>query len=486
MIFYLLLFNLLFLAAPQLGGACGCEDKPQVNILAVVNGVKITKQELGSDAQNRISQLQNEVLKAREAELELQINTMLLEAEAKRRGLTSGQLVQLEVVGKVIEPTEAEAEEFYKQRKERIPEDFKTVKANIILLLKAERERFEALKFAAALRNTANITVTTSTVTPPANELELNRIFARVNSRAITSRDIEESLKPMIYAVQEQVYALRQQDLDMRINDLLLEQEAKKQNTTPAVILSNAIRSKLPIVTDQQAKAFYEANKARISGDFDKVKLQIVGYLTQVEEQKLKQAFAAELRANAAIQIYLTPPEPPVLRIATDDQPIRGNANAKVTVVEFTDFACPTCAAEQPVFDRLVTEFGAQVKFVVRDFPLNQHKDAIKAAEAAEAARAQGKYWEYTSVLYANQSALKIENLKHYATQVGLDRAKFDSELDHGRFNVQVQQDISDGEKLRIDSTPTFFVNGKRVRDISYEGLKAAIQTALRVSTVTR
>ena len=75
----------------------------------------------------------------------------------------------------------------------------------------------------------------------------------------------------MIYAVQEQVYTLRQQDLDMRINDLLLEQEAKKQNTTPAVILSNAIRSKLPIVTDQQAKAFYEANKARISGDFDKV-----------------------------------------------------------------------------------------------------------------------------------------------------------------------------------------------------------------------
>jgi parvulin-like peptidyl-prolyl isomerase len=122
------------------------KDKPQVNILAVVNGVKITKQELGSDAQNRISQLQNEVLKAREAELELQINTMLLEAEAKRRGLTSAQLVQLEVVGKVIEPTEAEAEEFYKQRKERIPEDFKTVKANIILLLKAERERFEGTK----------------------------------------------------------------------------------------------------------------------------------------------------------------------------------------------------------------------------------------------------------------------------------------------------------------------------------------------------
>lgn len=482
MTFCLLLFHLLFFFAPQSGGACGCEDKPQVNTLAVVNGVKITKQELGSDAQNRISLLQNEVIKAREAQLDLQINSMLLEAEAKMRGLTSAQLVQLEVVGKVVQPTEAEAEEFYKQRKERIPDDFNKVKADIITLLRSERERFEALKFAAALRNTANISVTTSTATPPANELELNRIFARVNSRTITSRDIEESLKPLIYIVQEQVYALRQQDLDLRINDMLLEHEAKRLNTTPAAVLSNAIRAKLPIITDQQARAYYDANKAQINADFDKVKLQIVALLSQQEEQKLTQAFAAQLRANAAVQVYLTPPEPPVFKIAIDNQPMRGSANARVTVVEFTDFECPTCASEQSVFDRLATEFGAQVKFVVRDFPLNQHKNATKAAEAAEAARAQGKYWEYAALLYANQSALKIENLKQYATQVGLDRAQFDAAVDMGRFSAQVQLDISDGQKFGVNSTPTFFVNGKKIRDISYEGLKAAIQTALRPS----
>ena len=482
MTLYLLLFNLLFIVAPQFGGACGCEDKPQVSILAVVNGVKITKQELGSDAQNRISQLQNEVIKTREAELDLQINSILLEAEAKRRGLTSAQLVQLEVVARVVPPTEAEAEEFYKQRKERIPDDFKTVKADIILLLRSERERLEALKFALALRNTANITVTTSTATPPANDLELNRIFARVNSRAITSRDIEESLKPLIYTVQEQVYSIRKQDLDLRINDMLLEQEAKRLNTTPASMLSNAIRAKLPIITDQQAKAYYDANKAQINSDFEKVKLQIVAFLTQQEEQKQTQVFATQLRANAAVQIYLTPPDPPVFKITTDNQPMRGNEKAKVTVVEFSDFECPSCAKEQSVFDRLVTEFGDQVKFVVRDFPLTTHKHAIKAAEAAEAARAQGKYWEYAALLYANQSALNIDNLKQYATQVGLDRAQFDSALDMGRFSGQVQLDVSEGQRIGVDGTPTFFVNGKKVRDISYEGLKGAIQTALRVS----
>src|SRR5690349_21725828 len=95
-----LLVSLIF-QMPQFGGACGCEDKPQVNILAVVNGVKISKQELGGETQNRVNQLQEEVIKARNAELDRQINSLLLETEAKRRGVTSQKLLQLEVSDKV-------------------------------------------------------------------------------------------------------------------------------------------------------------------------------------------------------------------------------------------------------------------------------------------------------------------------------------------------------------------------------------------------
>ena len=265
----------------------------------------------------------------------------------------------------------------------------------------------------------------------------------------------------------------------MRINDLLLEQEAKRLNKTPAVLLTNAIRSKLPIITDQQARAYYDANKAKLNGDFERVKLQIVEFLTLQEEQKLSIAFAQELRQAAAVQIYLTPPESPIFKIATDDQPTLGNAQAKVTVIQFTDFECSACAKQQIIVDRLVSEFGANVKFVVRDFPLAEHHSATKAAEAAEAARDQGKYWEYIAVLFANQSALKVENLKRYASQVGLDRAKFDAALDGGRFNAQVQRDITDGGKIGVLSTPAFFVNGKRVIDSSYDGLKLAIRAAL-------
>ena len=307
----LLLLNLFLVFAPQFGGGqCGCEDKPQINILAVVNDTKITKQELGSAAQNRVSELQNEVIKAREVELDKQINRLLLEAEAKMRGISSEQLLQFEVVSKVQDPTDTEVRAFYDERKERIPGDFKTVKPQIISFLRTERERVEATKFANALRLAANVTVFERNVTPPANEDDLNRVYAKVRGRSITSRDIEKSLSALIFKVQEQVYETRKQDLELRINDLLLEQEAKRQNTTPALLLAKAVRSKLPIITDQQAKEFYKQHKADVREDFDKVKFQIIEYLIGQEQQKLSTAFAAQLRQNAAVQIYLTPPEP--------------------------------------------------------------------------------------------------------------------------------------------------------------------------------
>src|SRR6185503_13722043 len=97
-------------------------------------------------------------------------------------------------------------------------------------------------------------------------------------------------------------------------------------------------------------------------------------------------AFVEELRQNAAIQFYLTPPESPVFKISIDNQPTRGNAKARVTLVQFTDFQCPSCASHHADLEKLITEFSQTVNFVVLDYPLNQHPDAFLAAEAAEAA----------------------------------------------------------------------------------------------------
>nr|MDQ5835853.1 DsbA family protein [Acidobacteriota bacterium] len=191
---------------------------------------------------------------------------------------------------------------------------------------------------------------------------------------------------------------------------------------------------------------------------------------------------AAELRRSAQIQMLLTAPEPPTYAIATDDQPTRGNQAATVTVVEFTDYQCPSCAQAQPMVESLIREYGDRVRLVVRDFPLERHPDAFRAAQAAEAARAQGKYWEYTALLMQHQSALDAAHLKEYATRLGLDRQKFDAALDSGQYAAQVQRDVDDGDQIGVGGTPTFFVNGRRLAENTYEALKTATEAALRAA----
>ena len=128
-----------------------------------------------------------------------------------------------------------------------------------------------------------------------------------------------------------------------------------------------------------------------------------------------------------------------------------------------------------------IAEYGDRVRFVVRDFPLQMHPDARKAAEAAEAAREQGKYWDFIAILFRNQSALKPAQLKQYAQVLGLDRAKFDAALDGGKFKEKVQRDLLDGQRLGVSGTPTLFVNGVQT-ERHYETLKAAIEAALKTA----
>src|SRR4030095_5245621 len=166
------------------------------------------------------------------------------------------------------------------------------------------------------------------------------------------------------------------------------------------------------------------------------------------------------LRKGADIRWLITEPPQPVQLISVDDAPVRGDANAAVTIVEFTDFQCPACAAMHPVLDEVLKTYGSKVRLVVRDFPLTMHANARKAAEAANAAHAQGKFFEYIALLFKRQKALAVPSLKKYATELGVDRATFDAALDGGTFAAEVRHDISDGEVYGVNSTPTIFVNG--------------------------
>lgn len=153
--------------------------------------------------------------------------------------------------------------------------------------------------------------------------------------------------------------------------------------------------------------------------------------------------------------------------VSLDDDWVKGSPDAPVTIVEFSEFECPYCGNYSrdtfPQIDEAYIKTG-KVKYVFRDFPLSFHEHAQKAAEAAGCAGEQGKFWEYHDMLFANQSALAVDNLKQYAKDLGLDTAKFDQCLDSGARADEVAKDVADAQNYRVSSTPTFFVNGIKLK----------------------
>ena len=163
------------------------------------------------------------------------------------------------------------------------------------------------------------------------------------------------------------------------------------------------------------------------------------------------------------------PPEPSadISKVApvTDADHIRGNKNAKVTLLEYSDFECPFCGRHLPTITQLLEQYGDDIRLVYRHFPLTSiHPNAQKAAEASECAAEQGKFWEFHDKLFANQTALAITNLKTYAKDLGLNQTQFDSCLDSSKYAAKVNQQASEAQAAGVTGTPGTFVNDELVR----------------------
>ena len=158
---------------------------------------------------------------------------------------------------------------------------------------------------------------------------------------------------------------------------------------------------------------------------------------------------------------------PPLLDLVEAVDPdvdhVRGPADGQVTLVEYGDFECPHCGRAEPVIRQLVQTFGQDLRFVFRHLPLEEvHEHAALAAEAAEAAGAQGRFWEMHDMLLAHQDALTVEDLLAYARQLGLDQARFSDDVESRRFALRVARDVQSADDSGVAGTPTFFINGRR------------------------
>jgi protein-disulfide isomerase len=282
---------------------------------------------------------------------------------------------------------------------------------------------------------------------------------ATVGGRTITRAELEAHVKPRLIEIENERYEAQREGLDEMIAEELIKQEAKARGTTPEALVKEEVDAKAPAPTDAEVQSVYDENKEQIGGQtLEQIKPKIVDYLKQQKAGERREAFIGELKAKHPTKVAL---RPPMIEVAAAGRPEKGGKQAPITIIEFSDYQCPFCKRAEDVVNQVMKTYGDKVKVVFRDYPLPMHPQARPAAEAANCANAQGKFWAYHEKLFANQSALSDDNLKSYAKDIGLDQAKFDECLAKKPYKVAIDKDLEDGAKVGVSGTPAFFINGR-------------------------
>lgn len=191
---------------------------------------------------------------------------------------------------------------------------------------------------------------------------------------------------------------------------------------------------------------------------------------------------AAAIHASLEVRMKEAPPvldEAVPLSIA--GAPVKGPANAKITLVEFSDFQCPYCAAAVHHIDEILAKHPADVRLVFKQFPLDIHSQAEMAAEAALAAHAQGKFWPMHDKLYGHFREISQEKINEWAKEIGLDLMRFTLDLKSGKYKPVVEKELAEGEQAGVSGTPTLFVDGKHYNGpIETQALEEVLQAELK------
>ena len=417
-------------------------------VLATANGQKFTSKDLAPEVREAFENLPKTVGEIRRTMLEQQIADALFEAESSSRKLTVEKLIETEVTKKLPAPTDEDIQKIYDANQAAIGDKtLVEVRPQIVAYLRREPEQKALAEYLSDLKIKYKTAIGKDVNAPSLKPFE---VLATVGGKQITVANFEAKNKQTLYDLEADFYDRLRGSLEQIVYSALVVVEAKAQDVATIDFMAREITDKL--------REFSDEERARLENDL---------------RDKLFKKYTAKF--------LLKEPAPVVQIISTENQPSKGKRIAPVTVVMFTDFQCPACSAVHPVLQKVLAEYGDKIRFVVRDFPLtNIHANAFRAALAANAAHAQGKFFEYTEVLYKNQNALDTTSLKKYAADLGLNQKQFDLDLESEKYVADVRKDMADGKIYGITGTPTIFVNGVKVRELSAESFRNAIEKALR------
>jgi protein-disulfide isomerase len=278
----------------------------------------------------------------------------------------------------------------------------------------------------------------------------------------IYENQLPASDQVQLQRMMQQVWAVKRRALQTILNQKLVEAEAKKRGLSNEEFLKAEVDPKVAEPSDGEVSAYYQARQTQMPQPFDEMKDKIRQELKNEAIQKARLAYVQGLVQQAVneggLVLLLSPPK---LTITVDRERLRGDPQAPVTIVEFSDFSCPFCRNAESTIKELLEKYQGRVRLAYRDFPLTQiHSRAELAAEASRCAGEQGKYWEYHDLLFEHPDKQGRDDLMEHARSLKLDDKQFEACLSSGKYKLQIQRDIQLGMASGVSGTPGFFVNG--------------------------
>jgi predicted DsbA family dithiol-disulfide isomerase len=284
-------------------------------------------------------------------------------------------------------------------------------------------------------------------------------VVAEVEGRKVTTSELDAWIKEDLFNRQTRggnagkLYELRSSSLERMVTELVFATEADSQQTDREGLIAKEVLVLGP-VSDEEVQAFFNENPDKMQGaTFEDMSERIRMFLQTRREADAEQAITA--RANVIVHL-----EAPHYDIAATG-PARGPENARITIIEFSDFECPFCRRADTVVKQVLSKYPEDVRVVYRHLPLvSIHPRALPAAEASACAGDQEKFWEFHDKLFENQKALQDDDLLGYATELGLDTDAFQTCVSSGTHRATVASDSEAAEGAGVTGTPAFFVNG--------------------------
>lgn len=304
-----------------------------------------------------------------------------------------------------------------------------------------------------------------------------SQVAAKVGDKTITMAELDEAAKKDLAPLAAQIYQAKKNRLDQMIQEALYALEAKAQNKSVDQLKTEA-RKVETTVSDDAIEVYFDSNQQKYQGKtLDQVKEEIRQQLVRQRTDKAGNNFLSELKKKYATQIFL---EEPKVTIKTEGAPSRGPKDAKVTIVEFSEFQCPFCKKFKPTVDQLVKEYPNDVRHVYYHNPLAFHDKAKPSSKASICADKQGKFWEYRDAAFEGAPNLDDASLKNYAQKVGLDMALYEACIKDPATDKKLEEDVAYAASVGARGTPTSFINGVLFSGARpYEELKKIVDQKL-------